>query len=155
MSGTRSARDTPFSTHPSSRHPSGSSKKPPPSFKSPTFYTQDINRIDGDSRARNRQPAPRGPPYPSRARLGCALLIFDREPLRTPPICCAGCQFHPVKHRTNLSSPPHPTILSTRRFLIHSPRVPPLQTAARIMTLKERSYAEVYQISPYPADSCG
>ena len=37
---------------PSSRHPSGSSKKPPPSFKSPTIYTQDINRIDGDSQAR-------------------------------------------------------------------------------------------------------
>ena len=98
---------------------------------------------------------PQEDPLTRRELASDALLIFDREPLRTPPICCAGCQFHPVKHRTNLSSPPHPTILSTRRFLIHSPRVPPLQTAARIMTLKERSYAEVYQISPYPADSCG
>jgi hypothetical protein len=149
-------------THPSlsrrdpstSRHLSGSLKKPPPFFKSPTVYTQDINRIYGDSRARNHQPAPGGPPYPSRARLGRAL-IFDRKGLRTPPICCAGCQFHFVTHRTNLSSPPHTNILSTRRFLIHSPGVPPLQIAARIMILKERSYAEVNQISPYLADSCG
>ena len=155
LNGTRSARDTPFSFAPRPIHLAsslGQFEAAPSFFQIPhrlhPGYQSNLWRLAGPKPSAR----PRRTPFP------VASSPRTRSHLRsksTPPICCAGCQFHPVTHRTNLSSPPHPNILSTRRFLIHSPGVPPLQTAARIMTLKERSYAEVNQISPYPADSCG
>jgi hypothetical protein len=55
----------------------------------PPFLTQDILWIDGNTRGPVRRLLASGPAHPSRARLGRAPLVFNREALRASTRFCA------------------------------------------------------------------
>ena len=109
-----------LSCRPHPRYLLGGSKNPPASIELPALLTQDINWIDGETRVPLHClfALGGGPAHLSRAHLGRAPLIFDREALRASArlLCMSSLVFPLIVYSGSLSVSCAPAI---NRFSCH------------------------------------